>query len=482
MKQRWNKGLAALCLALLLSPALAGPVSANSGYTYWKGTSATGAVVTDETCPLVVTREELVFDLPDFPQGRYRTAEELLTYPGRVTAAYTFYNPADYTVTATLVFPFGTVPTYGRLRDPVTDAPIPAPDTQRYEVTLDGAAIPKTLRHTFSPPLSQFDPEVDLARLHDGFLTDGFYRPDLPVTRYTYQVEGVDLEAHRAAYAAFVYTGDPAKTKVLMTGQNGGELLDDGVRLGCWVETGTFVLSVLGEPLAQLPAWTFYENGTCRQEIEGRMVLTDTQTTTLAGLLLTDYDPAGEVLDYDWYNAVLTCLRLNPWTDGVLYDPDFSFDVSDQLMRWYEYEITVPPGGTAENTVTAPIYPTIDLGYDPPIYQYTYLLSPAQCWAGFGAVDLFLRTPFVLVESSLPGFAGAEGGYTLHLDGLPRGELTFTLSTGEHPVAPGFWGAVGAWIVGLPAWALPAAGAALALAGALLLGRRRRTRRRPPVP
>jgi len=41
----------------------------------------------------------------EFPRNYYSTAEEFLAYTGHVTAEYTFYNPADYTVTATLVFP-----------------------------------------------------------------------------------------------------------------------------------------------------------------------------------------------------------------------------------------------------------------------------------------------------------------------------------------------------------------------------------------
>ena len=113
---------------------------------------------------------------------------------------------------------------------------------------------------------------------------------------------------------------------------------------------------------------------------------------------------------------------------------DIHDDLSRVLMRWYEYEITVDPWERVINTVTAPIYPAINTNYDPSIYTYTYLLSPAQTWRDFGTLDIRVNTPYFITESSLKGFEKGEGGYTLSLDGLPEGELVFVLSADEHPV------------------------------------------------
>ncbi|MBQ3000737.1 MAG: hypothetical protein IJD63_03205, partial [Oscillospiraceae bacterium] len=87
-------------------------------------------------------------------------------------------------------------------------------------------------------------------------------------------------------------------------------------------------------------------------------------------------------------------------------------------------------------TVTAPIYPSIDTDYDPDIYGYTYLLSPAKTWKSFGTLDIVVNTPYYITESSLEGFEKTDTGYTLTLEGLPDGELTFTLSTSEDPEPP----------------------------------------------
>ncbi len=85
-------------------------------------------------------------------------------------------------------------------------------------------------------------------------------------------------------------------------------------------------------------------------------------------------------------------------------------------MRWYEYRITLEPGQRMVNTVTAPLYPSIDLLYEPPVYQYTYLLSPAQSWDRFGTLDVEIRTPDYLTESGLEGFTSTDGGVYMPLD------------------------------------------------------------------
>ena len=104
-------------------------------------------------------------------------------------------------------------------------------------------------------------------------------------------------------------------------------------------------------------------------------------------------------------------------------------NISSQLMRWYVYELTLEPGQTLVNTVEAPMYPSINLRDDPAVYGYTYLLSPAQTWAEFGDLEIVINTPYYLTASTLEGFEKTETGYSLSLDGLPEGDLIFSLST-----------------------------------------------------
>ena len=435
------KSSASAASIFLLLALLAIPVSANSAQTQWEGTNATGAIVTGDDCPIVVEHELLTFDIGQFPESYYREVSDYLSYSGSVTAEYTFHNPSECTVNATLVFPFGAIPDYGYIRDRETENTLRYSDTDKYDITVEGEVIDRTLRHTLTFWGAQFDLEEDIAKLHNGFMDDPFYSPEMPVTRYTYMPSNVDTETYRAANATFILSADPTRTKVYMESQNGGKLLDGAVQLEGWVEPDEpFVINVIGEPLKQMPDWKFYENGACEDEIDGTMALVSTQTTTLKEFLLQEYDPASEILDYDWYNAMVTALNYFEWEYGAIHSTEICFDISDRLMRWYEYEISIDPGERIVNTVTAPIYPDIDSRYEPPIYEYTYLLSPAQTWPEFGALDIVINTPFYMTQSGPVGFEWTNPGYSMHLDGLPEGELTFTLCAEKEPTTPFYHG------------------------------------------
>lgn len=431
MKRRlWKAALALLLLGAWTAPA----ASANSAQSHWSGTDRAGAIITDETCPLEVEGEKLTFEVQEFPQNYYHTAEEFLSYTGRVTAEYTFCNPADYTVIATLVFPFGAAPDYGYYYDSETGAYIWGADGDKYAVTVDGAAVEKRIRHTLAERHEQFELERDMALLHDGYVDDPFYTPDLTVTKYTYQVSGVDSEAYPAATAAFLLNADRDRTRVLLMEQTGGKTREEGVMADTWAENGvTYTVYCFGEPVGELD-WQMYENGACEKEIEGAVELVDTSTMAFRELALADWERESGVLEQDWYNAFVEDLNRSEWSCGIISGSDIHDDLSRVLMRWYEYELTVGPGERVVNTVTAPIYPAINTNYDPSIYTYTYLLSPARTWRDFGTLDIRINTPYFITESSLEGFEKGEGGYTLPLDGLPEGELVFVLSADEHPV------------------------------------------------
>lgn len=188
--------------------------------------------------------------------------------------------------------------------------------------------------------------------------------------------------------------------------------------------------------MPQMPEWKFYENGSCEKEIEGTMILANTEVTTLKAFLLSEYNEKSGVLEHDWYNAAVEYLKRSEWEYGAVDGTEFQFDISEHLMRWYEYNITLEPGEKMVNTVTAPVYPSFNVAYEPPIYEYTYLLSPAQGWKSFGTLDIVVNTPYYMTESALDGFEHMNGSYICHFTGLPEGELTFTLCSEAEPAAP----------------------------------------------
>ena len=113
--------------------------SANSAQTHWEGVDTMGAVVMDQECPIEVKHEKLLFNIPQFPSNYYANTEDFAAYNASVSATYTFYNPADYTVKATLAFPFGTIPYYAPyIYDEEADEGRPFLDTEKYGITVNG--------------------------------------------------------------------------------------------------------------------------------------------------------------------------------------------------------------------------------------------------------------------------------------------------------------------------------------------------------
>lgn len=277
-----RKAITAVFTVLLLSAVFIQPTHANSAQRHWSGTDSTGALVKEKNCPLVVDKELLTFDVQEFPKNYYNSTEEFLTYTGKVTAEYTFRNPADYAVTATLVFPFGNLPHYREyIYDSPTDKYTAASDNGKYGVKVNGKPIEATVRHTLKDRGTPFSLNEDMAKLTDGYITDSFFRPDLPVWVLQYSVEGVNPES-QAATAALVLREEPTKTRVLWEEKSGMATLKDGFRLSGWIKTDdTLTVYIFGEPPKDGIAWSLYENGACKKKIDGNIKLKYSEQMTL---------------------------------------------------------------------------------------------------------------------------------------------------------------------------------------------------------
>ena len=417
---------------LLVTTLFAVPAWANSAQTQWEGVDASGTIVREDDSPIIAEKELLTFDIQEFPENHYSDLDSYLAYSGKVTAEYTFFNPADYTVTATLLFPFGCEPMYASNE-------YYGKDTGKYDILIDGQPVEKGMRYTLSSGFDQFELKTDLALLHDDYVTDEFYSLDLPVTKYVFVPGGVDTETYGAADAGFDMVRDDPQRRIYFVEQNGLHTQDDGdLRVHTGVENGqSITVYVIGQDYAQFPQWKFYQDGGVEdgEEIDGTMSLESREELSFRDLALSKWSEDSGVSEIDWYNAIVAMLTGSSDSTGSnLHLWEFgSLDLSTHLMRWYEYEITLGPGQRIVNTVTAPIYPAINGRYEPPVYEYTYLLSPAQTWAEFGTLDIVVNTPYYMTISGPEGFQWNNPGYELHLTGLPEGELTFTLCAEKAP-------------------------------------------------
>lgn len=413
----FRKALCVISVLVLTLPTCLFTASGNSAQLYWGGTTAAGTAVLEEDCPLEIESELLTFDIPVFPENRYSadSKEAISGYLSqtRVTAEYTFYNPASYDVTATLAFPFGKTPDYIEAKDVSGEA---------WGARIDGKPVQTKIRHTFSR--SRYTNDDDPKRLLGEYKSDPFFTPDLPVTFFSYAY--VSEKQDGSDQVEFTVYKDPGMRFSCLWNSNddrGDRLTFSGMLYAQSPErTLDFVF------FGNAPDGIVFEN---LHEGEMRRLPEKTRTTTLRALAFEDYDPAFGVSETDWYNAYVDRLLENEKSDFCRYD--VMHLLTYDLMTWYVYEMTVPADGRVVNTVTAPLFPGIDAGYEPPVYDYDYLLSPAQTWAKFGTLDVIVNTSYHMIESGVGDFEKTDSGYRKHFDALPEGELSFKLSSDPSP-------------------------------------------------
>lgn len=430
---------AALSLAICLIIALYGDfdvASANSAQTFWFGATATGTIVTDGDCPIEVEKETLVFTLDEFPKNYYQTTEEFASYGGKFSAEYVFFNPSDMTVTAKALFPFGPTPSFAPSDEAYGDGYLISPN---YVVSVDGKAAKTCVRYTLFNGWS-FD-EKEVYEVIDGFVDDDFWKTDLNVTVYTFEINGVDKDAYPAATIAFDLPRNLSDVRLWYPDQSGFKASSkDSVRVSSFVEKNGYQFDVFafGEPLEVFPEWKCYKNGGVKQgeRIDGEASLIGTRSMLFKEYALSNRPTDSLVSEFDWYNALVAELNesydanASPMVDARGHSEGFR----GILNRWFEYEIEIGAKERLTNVVSAPIYPSIDINYNSPVFEYSYLLSPAKTWKSFGELEIIVDTPFFMVGSEIEGFEKIEGGYALKTQGLPKGELTFSLSAAENPI------------------------------------------------
>ena len=447
-------------------------VWANSAMKEWNGTDASGVAITDKNCPITVKSEKLTFNIPTFPDYYYSDASDLNEYRASVTARYEFYNPKDYTVTATLAFPFGAFPDYVDAGN--EDFYSPA-TLDRYGVKLDGKYASATLRHTYFDKYGEtFELTEQLARLRSDY--DAII--DYTVTAYTYNV----TDTAGSCYASFSVDGI-GNGRYLATDryQDYYSVHKDKVSIGIYIDEekgyNGFTVYFIGKQPDNAVNPQLFTNSRELETVQGTVTLKYTETLSLYDLAMTDHDPESGITEIDRFNAVVDCMLTNWEKQGIIISVRDIMDINTSLMRWYQYEMTVPAGETVINEVSAPIYPDINGRMEPPVYQYTYLLSPARSWAGFGTLDIEIVTPYYLIESDIfPKFEKTESGYATSLNGLPSGELIFSMSSDPNPkreITPYTVLGVGIYIVIIgTVIAIPSA----AIIAVILVRKRRKTR------
>lgn len=426
MKRRTKTIIATLTLCLML-PFMMIPSSANSALTEWSGRKENVVMTTDGDSPIVVEHETLTFDIQDLIDTYSYSSEKFdptKEYKSSVTAEYNFYNPSDMTVTAELAFPIGTL----------INGYINEYAKENYLIKVNGETIEHEVRHTYSS-YSEFDLEYDLPRLKDDYTTHRLVTQDTKVTKYKLRLELTDKNTSGTLRVYIdIDPKDYENTKIYCPDFSATKLDNGMIRLSNIRVDDYEDIYFIGEVPENLPKLTVYEDIFDSDEIRVLSSKTSAQATeemTFRDLALKYYNEENGISEMDWYNAAMLGVSDS---SPVIFPYNIELRTRDFLC-WYTYELEFAPGERIVNSVTAPMIPGQNINYNPRYFKYTYLISPAVTWADFGSMDIYINTPYYMVESNIDGFEKTENGYEIHLDGLPMTKKRLDISWDEIKIA-----------------------------------------------
>ena len=422
-----------ICLVILLCSCSEG---SSVERKKWEGDKVRGIALVDENCPVVLERETITFDLPEFPYLGRDSAEKYLAYLGRVTTEYHFYNPTDEALTVKLAFPLGVNPAYAAIEG--EDA---VSDLHKYSITLNGKTVTPELRHSTHEWYKTWTRlDVTYSSIMDEFAIYHFYYPEAPVTVSTYTVGGIDVEAYPDAFAVLDIPQPAIGIGSLFIPGEYKYMTNEECLKGLDAENGmTITVYDIGVETDELPEWKIYSTK-FKDEAEliaGAVTLTEKKTITFYDLAMTEWSAESGIKEVDWYNAFAR--------EFTSLNGQMTLDISDMLKPWYSYEITLAPGEHAVNTVAAPISPTANTKYSPAIYTYEYYCEGMATAEGFAGIEVVVNTPYCLIREDLGGmfmyetgwvqardYESTDVGYRYLIENTDE-QVIFTLSESDDP-------------------------------------------------
>ena len=419
--KRFRSVISLICIIALLTSICILPAYAMPAPPKIHGTDIFDVIIKEKDSPIIIDNEIITFDLPTLPYAKYYKNETFHAYDSRVTSEYTFYNPTDATVTATLLVRSGTVPYYGI--GIVSKSEL----LEKYGIFVNGEKIEPSLRATSYIEYSNVDLCIDA--LSDEFIKDDFYTPDLTVTKYSYEVKGdsksntlfkVNVGNIGAERKILTYDGN-LYTRV---SDSGGNYMESGIIYNKNKETVYFY--VLGKPLDTEPddGCLYASAVNSDTQLNGEFRYLGSESTTLKDFIFREYDSESGITEVDWYNSCVALMKESERTRGSASSVHvYSFIPS---TNWFEYKIVLAPGERVTSTVTAPMYPKVNKkGTSPYSYSYTYYLSPARNWAESSNLEIVVNTPYEM--KNIEGFEKTDTGYKLVREGVPENEDGYTL-------------------------------------------------------
>lgn len=387
---------------------------ANSAQRYFEGIDSSGAIVTMENCPIVVDKEDLDFYIEYSDDAPSRDDVYYAARFGYVTATYTFRNPSENTINMDVVFPYGYAPKNDKIVE------------KECSVKVDGEDVAWKKRYTLKE-YYRFNAVDDMQLIKDGFDQDEYFYTDKKVYKYVYSVN--DNVNGRKLEFQFASSSDRKIVTDYYSYSGSSMLYVDTVgkqELTFYVIGGDLDLAACEETVIN-------------EQKGGHLTLVSrTEQTFGDELAFINRPKDSDISDVDWYNALSS--KFDYVRNVTVFSPQYltvlgidGYNGGYELFRWCQYTLSIAPGQSVVNAVTVPLFPSVDVHYDPDVYEFTYYLSPATTWAGFKDLTVNIHTNGYVLKYQDKGFEKVDGKYTYHTDTLPSGELTFKICKEEKP-------------------------------------------------
>ena len=434
------------CICLLLSltvtvfvPFSQPPCSDITECMSWngeRGSFSTGLILATPDTELQLRSIFLNYDINEFPKSRIYKKDTLLSYSAKMSAQYTLFNPTDSDITAKLLFPFNTTPSYIYKLDRSLD-------TSKYNLTVNGEEVDKSLRHTYSNRFDyDFDIDTETSKLCDTYAYDSCFAPDTAITKYTYEISGIISDDPQSTFLLAEWKSNPILSRYSLSSSGTWSISNkDGIVNLCIQRAKNgdeFILYVAGVPPKKELEWKCYETRYGENEMPGTATLKETQILSFEEYVLSAWDEKSGISKTDWYNAVI---QHNSVESDRLYAILSTDDYDYQFMRWYEYDLTIGAGEQISAEITLPVYPDIYRSYEPYAYRYTHMLSFIETFESKEypvesiQAEVNINTPYHLIAydyqyledaevdqavKAINNFEDTDSGYKLSLNGLPK--------------------------------------------------------------
>ncbi len=405
-----KKKIALILCVILFCGCLVTVLSACTPPIYG-GVTVCGAMVKNYT-PIAITSANYSFEIVDFPDNAHVYDKEL--YKSKVTIDYSAFNPTDGDCTLSLFVPcvycdYGNYEKMTLLND--------------YSVSVDGAAAENTARYTYFSwsEESALNPSDEISKLYNTMRWWNDVSPETEVYCKSFYIstdsdERCDLHFRFDSDSTLFFNMSCYSHESL----KGSNLVEFGVR-------GGNVLKVysVGDSLGDIKSDFYFDGNDKLPSYDYSIELIEESSLTFGDFVCGLYDEKGSGISRtDWYNAVVNkMLALHYPT--YTYSVERMFDVSGELLKWYQTDVNFQAKQAKSISVAAPVFPEKRRVEGSNAYEYSLDLSNLNKFASFSDVNVLVNTQYYSYQSE--SFVEIDGGFKAGVID-PTAELKITLS------------------------------------------------------